>query len=151
MMKERTRRLVFVLCHAGLLLCVPLFFLYRFVVDLLPKGMSGCILHDYLFLYCPLCGGTRAIEALLRFDLLAAVSHNALVVLCFALFLVVDAIAWVRFAKRRYPLIRIPTWGWIALAVSLVGFGILRNYLMIAHGIDPLGDLGALWRALEKL
>jgi len=149
--KESTRRRVFVWCHAALLLCVPLFFFYRFVVELLPEGMTGCILHDYLFLYCPLCGGTRAVAALLRLDLLGALSHNALVVLLILWFLVLDALAWVRFLRKEYPLFRIPTWGWITLSVSLVAFGILRNYLMIAHGVDPMGDLGPLWRVLVNL
>lgn len=150
-MKERTRRRAFVCGHAALVLCVLLFFLYRFVVELLPEGMTGCVMHDYLFLYCPLCGGTRAVAALLRLDLVGALAHNAFVVLLLFLFLVLDVLAWIRFAKREYPLFRIPAWAWVALAVSLLAFGILRNCLMIAFGFDPMGDLGPLWRVISKL
>lgn len=144
----RARRRAFLWCHAALASLVPFFFLYRFLIGLLPTGMSGCILHDYLFLYCPLCGGTRAIEALLRLDPLAALSYNAYVVLLLALLLILDGFAWGRFVRGRDPFPRIPAWGWVALAVSLVTFWLLRNLLMILCGFDPTGDLGRLWQAL---
>ena len=139
---------VFLWIQAALLLCVPLFFLYRLISELLPSGMTGCILHDRLFLYCPLCGGTRATEALLRLDVLEALRCNAFVVLVFFLFLFGEAVAWLRYLSHREPILRIPAWCWVVLAVLLLTFWILRNYLMIAHGIDPTGDLGRLWQAL---
>ncbi len=147
-MNETKRRRAFLWCHAALLLCIPLFLLYRLAVGLLPTGMSGCFLHDFLFLYCPVCGGTRAVSALLRLDLLAAFGYNAFVVLLVFLFLIGDGIAWVRFLRHKSPYFRVPALCWVVLAVSLVLFWILRNYLMIAYGIDPTGDLGPLWRAL---
>lgn len=143
-MEKHRRR--FLWCHAALLLSIPLFFLYRFVMTLLPRRLSGCILHDFLFLYCPVCGGTRALSALLRLDLLAALRYNAFVVFVFFVFLVLDGIAWARFFQKRTPLFRISAPFWICAAVLLVAFGVLRNYLMIAHGIDPIGDLLPLWQ-----
>ena len=148
---QNKARRVFLWCHAAALCLIPLFFLYRFALTLLPAGMSGCLLHDYLFLYCPLCGGTRAVEALLHLDFLLALRYNAFVVCVILALLVADVIAWVRFFRRRAPLFRVRGWVWIAGAIALVLFGILRNYLMIAHGIDPTGDLGRLWQALTMI
>ena len=139
----------YLLAHALIAACVPLFFLYRAIVTLLPDGMTGCILHDYLFLYCPLCGGTRAVEALLAFDLVGAIEKNVFVVLLLLAFIVLDVIALCRMLRGEDPwCVYRHAWLWIALSAALVLFGVLRNYLMIAHGIDPTGDLGRLWQAL---
>ena len=147
-MKGGIRHPLFLISHLLLPLSLPLIALYRYLVTLLPQHMTGCPLHDYLFLYCPVCGGTRAVEAMLRLDFLGAFYANAYVTLSVPVVFSLDVIAWVRYFRKKTPLLRIPAWGWIAFAASLVGYGILRNYLMIAHGIDPTGDLGAFWTAV---
>jgi hypothetical protein len=147
-MKKRIRHPLFLAAHLLLPLAFPLMALYRYLIALLPPHLTGCPLHDYLFLYCPVCGGTRAAEAILRLDFLGALRANAFVALAVPTVLVLDIVAWVRYARGKTPLLRVPTWAWIAFAASLVGYGILRNYLMLAHGIDPTGDLGAFWRAV---
>ena len=38
--------------HLVLAACAALFPLYRYLVGLLPRNMTGCILHDWFFLYC---------------------------------------------------------------------------------------------------
>lgn len=148
-MKPRIRHPIFVFCHLIAVLGLLLIPLYRLLIGFLPSHLSGCMLHDYLFLYCPVCGGTRAVEALLHLDLIAALRWNAYVTLLILFALILDLIAWVRYARRETPLLRIPTWGWIAFASSLVVYFILRNYLMIVHGIDSTGDLGAFWAAVR--
>ena len=144
----RSSRRAFVWMHALLPLAVPLFFLYRAVTERLPEGMTGCALHDYLFLYCPLCGGTRAVEALLHLDLAGAFGKNAFVLLLLAVLFLLDVLAWRRFFQGKSPWSVAPAWVWVSLTAALGLFGVLRNYLMLAHGIDPTGDLGRLWQAL---
>ena len=144
---QRSRR-AFVWMHALLPLAVPLFFLYRAVTERLPAGMTGCVLHDYLFLYCPLCGGTRAVESLLHLDFEGALEKNAFVLLLLCVFLLLDVLAWRRFFQGKSPWSVAPAWVWVSLTAALILFGVLRNYLMIAHGIDPTGDLGRVWEAL---
>ena len=43
---------------------------------LFPNGYYDCFLNDVLHLYCPLCGGTRAVLALLRLDIPTAFCYN---------------------------------------------------------------------------
>ncbi|MBE6589321.1 MAG: DUF2752 domain-containing protein [Ruminococcaceae bacterium] len=147
-MKKRT--LWFFVLHAGILLLLPLAFLYLWLVELLPGRMSGCLLHDFAFLYCPLCGGTRAVEAMLSFDFLSALRFNAAVTLALPVFLVLDGLAWWRFSKGKDPFFKLPRVCWVLFCVALILFFIGRNYLMIVHGIDPTGDLGGLWRIIRE-
>lgn len=143
------RRLV--LFHLALAVCAALFPLYRGLVALLPDRMTGCILHDRLFLYCPLCGGTRALAALLRLHFAEALRANAFVVLLAVLFLVHDVLAWVRLLRGHTVLFRFVAWEWIAVAVLFLVFGVLRDLLLIRFGLDPLGDLGAVWNGSARI
>ena len=142
---NRSARNRFLWLHAGALAAVLLFPLYAGLARRVTALLSGCFLHDYLCLYCPLCGGTRAVEALLRLDLLSAMRYNAFVVLVLLAALVVDVIALIRLLRGKTRLYPIPGWVWIAGAVLMILYWILRNYLMIRHGYDPTGDLVRFW------
>lgn len=141
---------LYLLAHVILLAAILAFPIYRAVAQGIASGFTGCLIHDRLFLYCPLCGGTRAVSALLRFELAEAFAYNAFVVLLVFLAVVLDVWAFVRLLRGHANLLPIPGWGWIVLAVLLVLYGVLRNYLMIAHGIDPVGDLGVFWNAVRR-
>lgn len=140
----------FALFHLIPAACVGLFPLYRYLVGLLPRNMTGCILHDWLFLYCPLCGGTRAVSALLQLRIADAFRANAYVTLLAAVALVHYILAWVRLLRGETVLFRFLAWEWIAAGVLLLLWGIVRNVLMLRLGFDPLGDLGALWNGLRQ-
>ena len=136
---------IYLWLHVALAVALLLFPLYRLLADRVTDVLIGCFLHDRLFLYCPLCGGTRALAALLRLDLVEAFAHNAYVTVLAFLAIALDVWAFVRLCRGKRELLPMPGWAWIALAVSLVLYGVLRNYLMIVHGIDPVGDLGVFW------
>ncbi len=148
-MNELWKRRLFWICHGGILLCILLFPLYRYLTDLLPPLLTGCVLHNRLFLYCPVCGGTRAVEALLRLDLLGALRMNAFVTLGILTAVAIDTWAWVRFFQKKRPWFCISPWFWVVMAVSLVGYTVLRNLLMVVWGVDPTGDLGRFWQMMQ--
>jgi uncharacterized membrane protein len=132
--------------HGGALLAVLLFPLYQWLTSRLSLPfLRGCFLHDYLHVYCAFCGGTRSVGAMLRFDFASAFQYNALVPLLLGLLILLDVIALVRLLRGEEQLFPIPRWVWILGIIVLVGYAILRNYLMIAQGYDPVGDLGVFW------
>lgn len=149
-MINRRSATLYLILHAGLLLAVVLFPLYRALASYVTQFVTGCMIHDYLFLYCPLCGGTRAANALLHLDIVAALRFNPLVVVLVVLAIVLDIVALVRLLKGKSKLLLFPEWGWIALVALMIAYTVLRNYLMIAHGYDPVGDLGVFWQGLRK-
>lgn len=139
----------YILFHIYLLAAILLFPLYRYLTRLIPDAVTGCFLHDRLLLYCPLCGGTRAVWSMLHFDFVAAWNYNALVTASVPIIVLLDIVALVRLIKGKQRLLPFDGRLWIVLVILLVGYAALRNYWMIAQGYDPTGDLGLLWQAIK--
>ena len=149
-MKTKLRHPRFLALHGVALLAALFMPLYIKLANWLGGVFGGCLMHRF-FIYCPLCGGTRAIAALTRFQFLEAWNYNALVVLLSVVVLNLDVWAWVRYLQKKEPLIILPRWSWITACVLLVVYFILRNVLMIFFGIDPTGDLGYFWDAMRAI
>ena len=149
-MKTKLRHPLFLALHGAVLLVALFMPLYIKVANWLGGVFGGCLMHRF-FIYCPLCGGTRAIAALTRFQFLEAWNYNALVVLLSVVVLGLDVWAWIRYLQKKEPLIILPRWSWITACVLLVTYFILRNVLMIFFGIDPTGDLVYFWDAIRAV
>lgn len=147
-MKTKLRHPYFLAMHGVAIIGAILFPLYMKVAAWLAGVFGGCIMHRF-FIYCPLCGGTRALAALIRFDIASAWNYNAFVVILAVIALGVDVWAWVRYFQKKEPLVILPKWAWFAFCAVLVLYFILRNCLMIFFGIDPTGDLGYFWEAIR--
>ncbi len=143
-MPRRSVRL-YLFFHIGLLAALCAFPLYRALTSILPTVFTRCVLHDRLFLYCPLCGGTRALEALLQGDLSLAFAYNPYVIALGLAAVALDAVALVRLLRKKEPLLPYLRYAWVVFLVSAVLFAVLRNYMMISGGYDPIGDLGSFW------
>ena len=89
-----------------------------------------CPIFRYLHLYCPGCGATRAVAALLHLRVTEALHYNALVVLVAPLLIAYFAVAYWKAGKSEvFTWPRIPAMGLTALLVMSVAFGVLRNFL----------------------
>ena len=145
-MQKRSRTVhYYIWIHVGLFAVLLLFPLYQRLADLLPSFLTRCFLHDRLFLYCPLCGGTRAIAALLRLDFVSAFAFNPFVTLSLLVALGLDVCALIRLLQGKSDLFPIPGWFWVIMTILMIVYAVLRNYLMIAYGYDPTGDLVFIW------
>ena len=149
-MKTKLRHPIFLALHGVAILAALFLPLYIKVANWLGGVFGGCLMHRF-FIYCPLCGGTRAVAELTRFHFIEAWNYNALVVILCAVVLALDMWAWVRYFQKKEPLIILPRWSYITFCVLLVTYFILRNVLMIFFGIDPTGDLGYFWEAIRGI
>lgn len=106
-------------------------------------GSSGlyCPMHQLLHLYCPLCGGTRALISLLRLELGVALTANPIVLFTVPILLFFDARALARLLRGDGEPFRLPRSLLPALLILLIGYGLIRNLLLVIWKIDPLGDL----------
>lgn len=91
------------LYYAGLLLLgvgvimIPV--MRHYILPMLEKLPWGCILYRLLGVYCPGCGGTRSVNALLYGHIFESLWYHPLIVYCVVLYLVY-MITWT-FAKLR--------------------------------------------------
>ncbi|MBQ8173898.1 MAG: DUF2752 domain-containing protein [Clostridia bacterium] len=92
-------------------------------------------------LYCPGCGFTRAVRALLSFDILASLAAHPFALLGIGVIGYYE-VALFRAARGRG---RVRAWPAVSFAVGLLCFFVLRNLLLILFGIDFLGDFGQEW------
>jgi hypothetical protein len=109
-MKINVRHSKFVIWHGVALLCVLLLPLLLKIVSWFSGIGGGCIMRRF-FIYCPLCGGTRAVGALVRFDFLAAWNYNPLVVLLSFACIALDLWAWVRYFQKKRAVYHFPKLG----------------------------------------
>ena len=92
--------------------------------------MPECLLHRATGVYCPGCGNTRALHALVHGDLPASLSNNILLIPAFAL--LAALLIWPRLATNR--------WVCLTVAVVVIVFFILRNlpffpFSLLAPGV----------------
>jgi hypothetical protein len=92
-----------------------------------PGHYPGCPFHWATGLYCPGCGGLRAVHALAHGDLITALHRNALAVLLIP-FAVVAWWGWTRRRMRDGAAVWHPSVvGSRILVTSLVVFAVVRN------------------------
>ena len=105
-----------------------------------------CQIHDVLHLYCPGCGGTRAVRALLNFDISRSFLCNPFVLYLIVVFfyyyicMIIDFIT-----KNRYLLFRFKLSTLYLGLVIFLGNCIIRNILAVYYNIDYLGDISQYW------
>ncbi|HEY2984948.1 MAG TPA: DUF2752 domain-containing protein [Jatrophihabitantaceae bacterium] len=94
-----------------------------------------CPLHALTGLWCPLCGGLRAVHALSRGNVQSALHDNAMLVLA----LPVVVALWARWAARTHTggaRRRWPRGVTLAVITALAAFTVLRN-LAIGMALHP--------------
>ena len=140
--REKT---AFIWVNAGILICMVICGLW-FYTPLLDGLKRPCVIHDVLHLYCPGCGGTRAVELLLTFHPIQSFLYHP-----FVLFVAVLLVEYyigavitliVRNGKRYYYM---RDWLCYVGVGVLLGNWIIRNVLLITLHIDYIGDLVQFW------
>ena len=119
---------------AALPLGVGAICLYRYLTVILPP--IPCFFNTFFHMYCPGCGGTRALSALLHGKILLSVWYHPLVpytAVIYLGFMITQGL-------HRIGVKRVQGWKfhirylWIALGIIIVNF-IFKNILRLCFGI----------------
>ncbi len=136
-MQKRKKNLV--LTNVVIVFCVLAFAVVSSIIS--KYGILKCYFFECFHLYCPGCGGTRALYALFNFDILASLKYNPAVILGGLLYVYYNVRAIIAiikndedyFFKQKYRLIPI-------FAAIVIAYFIIRNILLL-NGIDLIGDM----------
>lgn len=149
-MKEsfiRQERNIFLWVNAGSLLVLAGILFWRYFPGL-QQFHTTCMFHELFHLYCPGCGGTRAVYALLELRLWRSFCSHPLVLflaVLFAEYYIGAIITLIRRNGKRYYYMRV-WFCYVALGIVVVNV-VLRNILLVYFHIDYmyLGDLLPYW------
>ncbi len=133
-MQRRKRILFFSVTNLALLLGLLLLLL---IGESSLSRYFFCPFH-LLGFYCPGCGMTRALRSLLSGELWLSLTQHPLLLPSAAVLGYYDAVFGLRaFGRREGEVRALPA---LLLLLSLLLFFLLRNLLLFAFEIDPLGD-----------
>lgn len=123
----------------GIAVLITFFLMILQRLDVIPN--MPCAVHDLLHVYCPGCGGTRAIFALLQGQILTSLYYNPAIVLGVLLALYYEIGVFMTLVKKNGKPYFCTNLTFVVIYLLIVGiFAIVRNYLLIAQGIDMLED-----------
>lgn len=103
-------------------------------------GIKICFVRELFHIYCPGCGGSRSLVALLKLQIVRsflyypALPYTVGVILGYDVCLLLDAKTKSESFTRKYP-----KWLWILIPVIIAFTCLLRNLLLL-NGIDTLGN-----------
>lgn len=102
-------------------------------------GEIPCVFHEITGLYCPGCGGTRAVKALLLGEIRLSFFYHPLVLYCavVAAWFSVSYFLYWRTKDLKYRLYLDTKFVYAGIAIIVINF-VLKNYFLLARGTDIL-------------
>lgn len=133
------RDFIIVNVTAGAALLLMLLVMILQTKDILPS--FPCFLHDFLHMYCPGCGGTRATFTLLKGEVIQSVSYNPAILLGVLLVVYYEIGVIMTLMKRngKYYFYRKNGLVMAYLVIVLV-FAVVRDWLLLGFRVDLLQD-----------
>ncbi len=98
--------------------------------------LTHCPFREIFHVYCPGCGGTRAVFALIRLRLLTSFRMNPLPLLTILWLLIFICAGKLAPKLRRKIRLR----SLFVLGTVFVLYSVVRNILLLCWGIDLVGD-----------
>ena len=98
-----------------------------------------CLFHWLTGLYCPGCGGTRAVKYLLTGHLMLSLRYHPLVLYGVTVLAGAMLSTWItgKAGQRKWHLGRKNTFVYIGVVILIVNW-LFKNYMLVVKGVDLL-------------
>ena len=102
--------------------------------------IGQCAFLDTFGFYCPGCGGSRSLFALLNFDLVKSFIYYPPILITTIILLYVDIRLFISFIHRSENFPRISYKIFLIIPIAIIANFLIRDILLFS-GIDLLGDV----------
>lgn len=99
-----------------------------------------CLFHKLTKLYCPGCGGTRAVMSLLNGNMIASIKYNPIVVYgtcLYAWFMLSNTVSFITRGKFKIGMKYSDKYIWLGLALMIISC-IAKNIILIVFKTAPI-------------
>lgn len=106
------------------------------------NGQMPCVFQELTGLYCPGCGGTRAVKALMKGNVITSFLYHPLVIYV-VLVAAVFAFSYIIYAKTKNPKFRLHfdnKYAYIGIGIIVINF-VIKNYYLMFEATDLLQTL----------
>ena len=135
--REKKRILLFILLN-GSILAVSLFYNFLFEQKLLSVFSEGCEFKNLFGFFCPGCGGSRSLNALLNFKLIRSFLYFPAIPYTSFLILIIDIKLFLSIIKGDGAKYSIGYKPFVLIPVIIMLNFIIKNILLLGFGIDLL-------------
>jgi hypothetical protein len=138
-------QLLYRICGVFLILVV----VYCAMVNIFGVHISSpnkCLFKEVAHLYCPGCGGTRAVHSMLSGHIIRSLEENAIVVPAFAfiLYYFIGVTLAVR-SKGTKIYFHLRKWMIVVFVLIVFWISVGRNLAVVYFGYDPIGEIIEYW------
>lgn len=131
---------IFIIANVAVVFAVALFAVFASIA--IHYGVYKCAFFEAFHLYCPGCGGTRALFALLRLDILSSLKYNPVLILGIIVYLFYDVRIFMAIKKGEDGYFRNCKFRLlIAYGIFIIVHFFVRDALLLGFGIDLIGDI----------
>ena len=141
--REKEETALFYTGWALLAIAGGILLLYRLSPGLFSLFLVPCVVQSTLGIYCPGCGGTRAVSALLQGDLITSFICHPLVLytaLIGGWFLISHTIERISRHRLKIGMKYRDIYVWTALVIVVLNF-LVKNLLLLVFHIDLLKNV----------
>ena len=114
----------------------------RKIIWKIMNGQMPCVFQELTGLYCPGCGGTRALKALLKGDVITSILYHPLIL--YVVFVaVLFAFSYLIYAKTKNPKFHLHfdnKYAYIGIGIIVINF-VIKNYYLMFEATDLLQTL----------
>lgn len=114
---------------------------YDILKSILTIFSSECYFRTHWKIYCPGCGGTRALVALLHGEILQSIKYNPITCLFLLDVLLTTLLCIIQKKFERCSTAKLRLVINVFFLIFVVAYFLLRNFVLYALGIDVLGDI----------
>ncbi|MDD6037221.1 MAG: DUF2752 domain-containing protein [bacterium] len=122
------------------ILGIPCLVAYHKLMTHFPELHMGCVLHALTGYYCPGCGGTRAVYALLRGQILRSFCYHPVVPYgagVYLYFMLTHTIQRLSGGRWQHGMKYHPAYLWVALVILVVNV-LVKNLVLLLFQVDLL-------------